>query len=134
MRPEGAPAPRGATHGPGLDRARGARCVARFSRAAPGRSRDRGGSGLGRSSVASITHALGGRLGDSALMRAQRVDQQRQRCGGGDAPAFGDLEHSADLGQGGVGERRRRDPQNLLPAGSSAHPLTALHKAYINSY
>ena len=51
-----------ADHGPGIDREHGARVFDRFYRADPGRSRDRGGSGLGLSIVASITHALGGQL------------------------------------------------------------------------
>ncbi|HEY3335315.1 MAG TPA: HAMP domain-containing sensor histidine kinase [Candidatus Limnocylindrales bacterium] len=49
-------------HGPGIDPAHGARVFDRFYRADPARSRDRGGSGLGLSIVASITAALGGRI------------------------------------------------------------------------
>ena len=49
-------------HGPGIDPAHVAHVFDRFYRADPGRSRDRGGSGLGLSIVASIVAAHGGRL------------------------------------------------------------------------
>jgi two-component system OmpR family sensor kinase len=49
-------------HGAGIDPADSARVFDRFYRADPGRSRDRGGSGLGLSIVASIADALGGRV------------------------------------------------------------------------
>lgn len=49
-------------HGPGIDPYHGARVFDRFYRADPGRSRDRGGSGLGLSIVASIVAAHGGSI------------------------------------------------------------------------
>ena len=49
-------------HGPGIDPESAAHVFDRFYRADPGRSRERGGSGLGLSIVASIVHAHGGRL------------------------------------------------------------------------
>ena len=49
-------------HGPGIDPEAAGRVFDRFYRADPGRSRERGGSGLGLSIVASIVHAHGGRL------------------------------------------------------------------------
>jgi two-component system OmpR family sensor kinase len=49
-------------HGPGIDPAHGSRVFDRFYRADPARARDRGGSGLGLSIVASIVAALGGRI------------------------------------------------------------------------
>lgn len=49
-------------HGPGIAAEHAAHVFDRFYRADPGRTRDRGGSGLGLSIVASITQALGGRL------------------------------------------------------------------------
>ena len=49
-------------HGPGIDPVAAAHVFDRFYRADPGRSRERGGSGLGLSIVASIVHAHGGRL------------------------------------------------------------------------
>ncbi len=49
-------------HGPGIDPDHGARVFDRFYRADPGRSRDRGGSGLGLSIVASIIAAHGGSI------------------------------------------------------------------------
>jgi two-component system OmpR family sensor kinase len=51
-----------ADHGPGIDADHGARVFDRFYRADPGRSRDRGGSGLGLSIVASIVAAQGGSI------------------------------------------------------------------------
>ncbi|HEU0244773.1 MAG TPA: ATP-binding protein, partial [Candidatus Limnocylindrales bacterium] len=66
--PGGEPVERGAAelrvvdHGPGIDPVHGARVFDRFYRADTARSRDRGGSGLGLSIVASIVAALGGRL------------------------------------------------------------------------
>jgi two-component system OmpR family sensor kinase len=56
-------------HGPGIDREHAGHVFDRFYRADPARSRDRGGSGLGLSIVASITHALGGRLWHEATPR-----------------------------------------------------------------
>jgi two-component system OmpR family sensor kinase len=49
-------------HGPGIDPAHGSRVFDRFYRADPGRSRERGGSGLGLSIAASILAAQGGRI------------------------------------------------------------------------
>jgi two-component system OmpR family sensor kinase len=49
-------------HGPGIDPDHGAQVFDRFYRADPGRSRDRGGSGLGLSIVASIVAAHGGAI------------------------------------------------------------------------
>ena len=49
-------------HGPGIDVTHGSRVFDRFYRADPARARDRGGSGLGLSIVASIVAALGGRI------------------------------------------------------------------------
>jgi two-component system OmpR family sensor kinase len=49
-------------HGPGIDPEAAALVFDRFYRADAGRSRERGGSGLGLSIVASIVHAHGGRL------------------------------------------------------------------------
>jgi two-component system OmpR family sensor kinase len=49
-------------HGPGIDPVASAHVFDRFYRADPGRSRERGGSGLGLSIVASIVQAHGGRL------------------------------------------------------------------------
>ncbi len=49
-------------HGPGIDPSAAARVFDRFYRADPGRSRERGGSGLGLSIVAAIVHAHGGQL------------------------------------------------------------------------
>ena len=49
-------------HGPGIDADHGARVFDRFYRVDPGRSRDRGGSGLGLSIVASIVAAHGGSI------------------------------------------------------------------------
>ena len=49
-------------HGPGISAERAAHVFDRFYRADPGRSRERGGSGLGLSIVASIVGAHGGRL------------------------------------------------------------------------
>jgi two-component system OmpR family sensor kinase len=49
-------------HGPGIDPVAAAHVFDRFYRADPGRSRARGGSGLGLSIVASIVQAHGGRL------------------------------------------------------------------------
>ena len=49
-------------HGPGIDQASASHVFDRFYRADPGRSRERGGSGLGLSIVASIVQAHGGRL------------------------------------------------------------------------
>ena len=49
-------------HGPGIDPEHGSRVFDRFYRADPGRSRERGGSGLGLSIVASIVIANGGRI------------------------------------------------------------------------
>ena len=54
-----------ADHGPGIDAAHGERIFDRFYRADPGRSRDRGGSGLGLSIAASVTAAHGGSIGYS---------------------------------------------------------------------
>lgn len=51
-----------ADHGPGVDAALGGRIFDRFFRADPGRSRDRGGSGLGLSIASSVTEALGGTI------------------------------------------------------------------------
>src|SRR5689334_1673686 len=58
-----------ADHGPGIDREHAPHVFDRFYRTDPARSRDRGGSGLGLSIVASITHALGGRLWHEATPR-----------------------------------------------------------------
>jgi two-component system, OmpR family, sensor kinase len=49
-------------HGPGVDPEHAPRVFDRFYRADPGRSRERGGAGLGLSIVASIVVAHGGRL------------------------------------------------------------------------
>ncbi len=49
-------------HGPGIDPDHGPRVFDRFYRGDPGRSRDRGGSGLGLSIVAAIVAAHGGRM------------------------------------------------------------------------
>ena len=49
-------------HGPGIEAAHGSRVFDRFYRADTARSRDRGGSGLGLSIVASIVAAFGGRI------------------------------------------------------------------------
>jgi two-component system OmpR family sensor kinase len=49
-------------HGPGIDPVASGHVFDRFYRADPGRSRERGGSGLGLSIVASIVQAHGGRL------------------------------------------------------------------------
>jgi len=49
-------------HGPGIDPADAAHVFDRFYRSDPGRSRERGGAGLGLSIVASIVAAHGGRL------------------------------------------------------------------------
>ena len=49
-------------HGPGIDLTHGSRVFDRFYRADPARARDRGGSGLGLSIVASIVAAVGGRI------------------------------------------------------------------------
>jgi two-component system OmpR family sensor kinase len=49
-------------HGPGIDVGHAALVFDRFYRADPARARDRGGSGLGLSIVASIVAALGGRI------------------------------------------------------------------------
>ena len=49
-------------HGPGIDPDHGARVFDRFYRADPGRSRDRGGSGLGLSIVVAIVAAHGGSI------------------------------------------------------------------------
>jgi two-component system OmpR family sensor kinase len=49
-------------HGPGIDPADAPHVFDRFYRADPGRTRERGGSGLGLSIVASIVAAHGGRL------------------------------------------------------------------------
>jgi two-component system OmpR family sensor kinase len=49
-------------HGPGIDAGHGSRVFDRFYRADPGRSRDRGGSGLGLSIVASLVAAHGGTI------------------------------------------------------------------------
>ncbi len=49
-------------HGPGIDPEHASRVFDRFFRADPGRSRERGGSGLGLSIVASLVDAHGGRL------------------------------------------------------------------------
>ena len=47
-------------HGPGLPRGEEKRIFEPFHRADPGRSRDRGGSGLGLSIVAAVVSAHGG--------------------------------------------------------------------------
>jgi len=49
-----------ADHGPGLKGEEARRVFEPFYRADPGRSRDRGGSGLGLSIVAAVVAALGG--------------------------------------------------------------------------
>jgi two-component system OmpR family sensor kinase len=59
---EGAAELRVVDHGPGIDPAAAPHVFDRFYRSDPGRSRERGGSGLGLSIVASIVHAHGGRL------------------------------------------------------------------------
>lgn len=51
-----------ADRGPGIDPAHAERVFDRFYRADPGRSRDRGGSGLGLSIAAAVVEAHGGRL------------------------------------------------------------------------
>ena len=51
-----------ADHGPGIAAAHGEHIFDRFYRADPGRSRDRGGSGLGLSIAASVTAAHEGRI------------------------------------------------------------------------
>lgn len=51
-----------ADRGPGIDPAHAERVFDRFYRADPGRSRDRGGSGLGLSIAAAVAEAHGGRL------------------------------------------------------------------------
>jgi two-component system OmpR family sensor kinase len=61
-RPGGVAELRIVDHGPGIDPAIVGQVFDRFFRADPGRSRDRGGSGLGLSIVASIVHAHGGSL------------------------------------------------------------------------
>jgi len=55
-----------ADRGPGIDPALGERVFDRFFRADPGRSRDRGGSGLGLSIAASVAQAHGGSVGHEA--------------------------------------------------------------------
>ncbi|HEX5828046.1 MAG TPA: HAMP domain-containing sensor histidine kinase [Candidatus Limnocylindrales bacterium] len=59
---EGAAELRVIDRGPGIAEEHAPHVFDRFYRADPGRSRERGGSGLGLSIVASITHALGGQL------------------------------------------------------------------------
>jgi two-component system OmpR family sensor kinase len=53
-------------HGPGIPAANAAKIFERFHRADPGRSRDRGGSGLGLSIVDAVVAAHGGRISVAA--------------------------------------------------------------------
>jgi len=52
----------GVDHGPGLPPGEEKRVFEPFHRADPGRSRDRGGSGLGLSIVAAVVSAHGGKV------------------------------------------------------------------------
>jgi two-component system, OmpR family, sensor kinase len=60
--PDGFAILRVADHGPGIDPGNAERVFDRFFRADPGRSRDRGGSGLGLSIAASVVEAHGGKV------------------------------------------------------------------------
>jgi two-component system OmpR family sensor kinase len=57
-----------ADHGPGVDPSHVAHIFDRFYRADPGRSRDRGGSGLGLSIAASVVEAHGGAIAYSETL------------------------------------------------------------------
>ena len=96
-------------HGPGIDPEHGPRVFDRFYRADPGRSRERGGSGLGLSIVASVVAAHGG----TALARSHA---RRRRDVRGVAPVHRQLTARSRRGLRGPIDALSHRPRTIAGA------------------